>query len=148
MGAINDVLLSPLRLIKGESGNIMHVMKQRDEAFQGFGEAYFSTVHTGAVKGWKKHQKMILNIVVPVGMIKFVLYDDRFESKSYQTIQEVILSLENYQRLTVPPGIWMAFQGLGEHNNILLNIASIPHDPLEADNLPLQNDHIPYAGFA
>jgi dTDP-4-dehydrorhamnose 3,5-epimerase len=147
MGTIKGVLQSPLRQIPGDAGNIMHVMKQHDESFSGFGEAYFSTVHPGLVKGWKRHKKMVLNLVVPVGVMKFVLYDDRPLSESFGQVQEIILSLENYLRLTVPPGVWMAFQGLGEYNNILLNIASIPHDPLESDNLPLQNDHIPYQGF-
>lgn len=147
MGNIDGVLITPLRLIKGESGDVMHALKQHEESFQGFGEAYFSTVHQHAVKGWKRHRKMVLNVIVPLGKIKFVLYDDRPESHSYQTMQEIILSLENYQRLTVPPGIWMAFQGLGEFNNMLLNIASIPHDPLEAENLPIQNEIIPYRGF-
>jgi len=146
MGNIEGVLLTPLRLIKGESGEVMHALKRYEESFHGFGEAYFSTVHLQAVKGWKKHRGMILNVIVPLGVIKFVLYDDRPGSNSYHTIQEIILSLENYQRLTVPPGIWMAFQGLGE-NNILLNIANIPHDPLEADNLPIHNELIPYEGF-
>ena len=147
MGAIEDVLLTPLRVIKGESGDVMHALKQQEESFQGFGEAYFSTIHPRAVKGWKKHRKMVLNLIVPVGTIKFVLYDARLSSKTYQAIQEIILSPKNYQRLTVPPGIWMAFQGMGESANILLNIASIQHDPLEADNLPVQNDSIPYLGF-
>ena len=137
MGAIDDVLLTPLRVIKGESGDVMHALKQQEESFRGFGEAYFSTVHQGAVKGWKKHRNMILNLIVPVGAIKFVLYDGRKESRTYQTFQEVILSKDNYARLTVPPGIWMAFQGLDAENNTLLNIASIPHDPAEAENLPI-----------
>ncbi len=141
-------MLTPLRIIKGESGNVMHGLKFTEESFHGFGEAYFSTIYPHAVKGWKKHRQMILNLIVPVGAIKFVLFDDRPESASFQTIQELILSAENYQRLTVPPGIWMAFQGLGENTNMLLNIASIPHDPLETDNLPTQNDIIPYQGFA
>lgn len=148
MGVIEDVQLTPLRVIKGESGNVMHALKQQEESFQGFGEAYFSTVHQNAVKGWKKHRQMMLNVIVPVGAIKFVLYDDRLESKSYQTLQEIIISPDNYQRLTVPPGIWMAFQGIGTAENILLNIASIPHDPLEAESLPIINETIPYTGFA
>jgi dTDP-4-dehydrorhamnose 3,5-epimerase len=148
MGAIEGVGITPLRIIKGESGDVMHALKQPEESFQGFGEAYFSTVHPGAVKGWKKHRMMILNVIVPVGSIKFVLYDGRLGSSSYQSVQEIIISPENYQRLTVPPGVWMAFQGLGESESILLNIASIPHDPLEAENLPVQNDTIPYKGFA
>jgi dTDP-4-dehydrorhamnose 3,5-epimerase len=147
MGVIADVIITPLKIIPGTSGEIMHALKQNELSFHGFGEAYFSTVHTNCVKGWKKHREMTLNLVVPVGRIKFVLYDDRSESKSYQIIQEVILSVENYQRLTVPPKIWMAFQGLGDSSNILMNIASIPHDPLEAESLPLQNDRIHYKGF-
>ncbi len=148
MGHIVDVLVTPLRVIPGESGEVMHALKQPEESFQGFGEAYFSTVNNGAVKGWKKHQRMILNLIVPLGTIRFVLYDGRSGSKSFQTFQELTLSRENYQRLTVPAGIWMAFQGIGAGENMLLNIASIPHDPAETDNLPVHNDQIPYNGFA
>ena len=147
MGVITDIICLPLKIIPGRSGEVMHVLKETEESFQGFGEAYFSIVHHQAVKGWKKHQKMILNLVVPMGAIRFVFFDDRPESKSYQTIQELNISKENYQRLTVPPGIWMAFQGLTDGVNMLLNIASIPHDPMEAENLPIQNDLIPFQGF-
>src|SRR5450755_439648 len=94
MGGIEQVLLTPLRIIKGESGDVMHALKQPEESFQGFGEAYFSTVHPGAVKGWKKHRMMILNVIVPVGSIKFVLYDGRLGSSSYQSVQEIIISPE------------------------------------------------------
>lgn len=148
MGHLEDVLITPLRIIPGDSGDVLHALKQQEGSFQGFGEAYFSTVNNGAVKGWKRHQRMILNLVVPLGTIRFVLYDKRPGSKSFQSFQELTLSRENYQRLTVPPGIWMAFQGIGEGENMLLNIASMPHDPAEADSLPLNNDQIPYKGFA
>ena len=148
MGVINEVILTPLRIIPGDSGDVMHALKQNEASFNGFGEAYFSTVQKLTVKGWKKHRNMVLNLIVPSGVIRFVLYDDRTDSKSFQIFQEVILSKENYQRLTVPPGVWMAFQGLSDEKNILLNIASIPHDPSEADNLPVQNELIPYQGFA
>lgn len=147
MGVINEVLLTPLHIIPGDSGDVLHALKQNEVSFKGFGEAYFSTVQKQAIKGWKKHRRMILNLIVPSGSIRFVLYDDRRESRSFQTIQEVILSKENYQRLTVPPGIWMAFQGLSNEVNMLLNIASIPHDPAEAEKLPIQNELIPYHEF-
>jgi len=73
--------------------------------------------------------------------------DDRKESKTYQLLQEVELSKNNYKRLTVPPGVWMAFKGISHGLNMLLNIASIPHDPGETDSLPLENDIIPYTDF-
>ena len=47
---------------------------------------------------------------------------------------------QHYQRLTVPPGIWVAFSGEGPGENIVLNIASIPHDPVEAETLPWELD--------
>ena len=144
---IAGVQLTPLKIIDGQAGNVMHALKAQDSSFAGFGEAYFSTVEHGAIKGWKKHRLMILNLVVPVGAIRFVLFDGRENSETYGQMQEVSLSTSHYQRLTVPPGVWMAFGGESEGLNMLLNIASIPHDPTEADNLPLQNDFIPYKGF-
>jgi dTDP-4-dehydrorhamnose 3,5-epimerase len=147
MGSIEGVLLTPLKIIGGASGNVMHAIKNHETTYHGFGEAYFSTLEQGQVKGWKKHTKMLLNIIVPAGEINFVLFDDRKDSPSYREMQEVSLSLENYQRLTVPPGVWMAFKGMGNGLNMLLNVASITHDPTEAENLPIKNDLIPYAGF-
>ena len=145
MGSIEGVNLTPLKIIDVPNGNVLHALKQHENTFQGFGEAYFSTVKQGVAKGWKKHTRMVLNLIVPVGAIKFIIFDGRPESKTYKQIMEVELSpYSNYQRLTVSPGLWMAFQGVSEDLNMLLNIASIPHDPTEAENLPLQNDLITY----
>ena len=147
MGVIDDVRLTPLSIISGESGDVMHALKQQEISFHGFGEAYFSTVQYRAVKGWKKHSRMILNLIVPSGAIRFVLYDDRPLSKTYRNIIELELSKKNYQRLTVPPGVWMAFQGMSAEVNMVLNIASIPHDPAEAENMSVINELIPFSGF-
>jgi len=144
LGSIEGVVLTPLRIINGESGNVMHALKNHDKTYAGFGEAYFSTVEKDAVKGWKRHRQMTLNLVVPAGEIFFVLYDGRENSVTHGVLQEIRLSTNNYQRLTVPPGIWMAFKGIQSASNMLLNIPSIPHDPEEAENLPVMNDRIPY----
>jgi dTDP-4-dehydrorhamnose 3,5-epimerase len=108
----------------------MHAIKQSDPGFAGFGEAYFSSIHAGAFKGWKKHLRMTLNIIVPVGAIRFFLVDQR----AGQRVHTIDLSPDHYGRLTVPPGIWMGFKGMGEGQSILLNVASIEHDPTEAEN--------------
>jgi dTDP-4-dehydrorhamnose 3,5-epimerase len=144
LDSIDGVVLTPLRIIKGDSGNVMHALKSIENTFAGFGEAYFSTVEKDAVKGWKKHHQMTLNLIVPAGEILFVLYDAREKSPTQDMLQEIKLSVNNYQRLTVPPGVWMAFKGLNSSVNMLLNIASIPHDPAEAENLAVDNDQVPY----
>ena len=50
----------------------------------------------------------------------------------------VELGSEHYGRLTVPPGVWMAFHGLGSELNLVFNLASIEHDPEEALTAPLE----------
>ena len=66
--------LTPLRIIGVKGGDVLHAMKDTDDGFSGFGEAYFSSIEKGCIKGWKKHTNMTLNIVVPVGVIKFVFF--------------------------------------------------------------------------
>ena len=128
---INDVLITPLNIIDTTGGNVMHAMKEIDVGFSGFGEAYFSEVELKSIKAWKRHRDMTLNLIVPVGKIRFVLFDDRKESDNQ--FQEIVISRNNYCRLTVPPMIWMGFQGLSSNGSMLLNIANIVHDPEEVD---------------
>ncbi len=133
---IHGCILSPLRIIPGEKGDVLHALRSTDVGFAAFGEAYFSSVKKGEVKGWRRHHRMTLNLVVPVGKIRFLLHDERLDSLSFGIMEEVTLSIENYQRLTVPPGIWLAFEGLDEGLNLLLNITDLPHDPTESDTKP------------
>jgi len=130
---IGGVIVTPLKVIDTPGGHILHGMKCSDEGYDGFGEAYFSMVDHGVVKGWKRHTRMTLNLVVPMGEIRFVIFDDRASSVSHGLFQEVIISKSNYCRLTVPPMVWMGFQGVGQESNMLLNLANIPHEPEESE---------------
>ena len=141
---IEGVELTPLKIISGDSGDVLHAIKRTESSFQGFGEAYFSTVNQGAIKAWKRHHKMTLNLVVPCGEIRFVLYDDRSDSLTHGDINELTLSLQNYQRLTVPPMVWLGFKGLGNGLNMLMNISNIPHAPDEYDRIDAYKNHIDY----
>ena len=135
---IEGVILHDEKRITVPKGNIFHAIKSNSEGFCGFGEAYFSQIEQGAVKGWKRHNRYTLNIVVPIGKIRFVIYDDRDNSPTFGQFEEIILSPDdNYKRLTVSPGLWMAFQGLGEGFSMLMDIISEPHDADEADRKEL-----------
>ncbi len=133
---MDGVILTPLKQIHNPKGDIYHAMKKNDIGFDGFGEAYFSTVNKSDIKGWKKHTQMTLNLVVPVGSIEFIIYNDN-TNKFFN----VELSQNNFKRLTVKAGLWMAFRGL-EESNMLLNLASIEHDPDESISVEL--DEIKY----
>lgn len=127
---LEDILVTPLSRIPTKGGDVLHAVKQNDVGYTGFGEAYFSWVASGAVKGWKRHTKMIMNIVVPVGNVQFVFFLDGEKDFRVEKI-----GVDRYMRLTVPPGIWFGFQGLADTQSLVLNIANIPHDPNEVERL-------------
>ncbi|MES2588751.1 MAG: dTDP-4-dehydrorhamnose 3,5-epimerase family protein [Bacteroidota bacterium] len=133
---IDGVVLTPLKIIPNPKGDILHALKQSDSSFNEFGEVYFSFIHRDEIKGWKKHTKMTLNIVVPIGEIQFFVYDDREQSETKGKMFNVKLSKNNYQRLSLSPGLWMAFKGL-ESDNMLMNFADIEHDSEESINAEL-----------
>jgi len=133
MGAVtvDDVLVLQMRRIPVKGGDVLHAMKCTDQGFSGFGEAYFSQVSSGAIKAWKRHLSMTLNLVVPIGDVKFVFVD------SQGGLRVENIGESNYCRLTVPPGLWFGFQGRGEVQSLLLNIADIAHDPNEVERKAL-----------
>ena len=141
---IDDVIITPLEIIETFGGNVMHAMKKTDLGYADFGEAYFSEIEKNKVKAWKRHREMTLNLIVPLGTIKFVMFDDRKGSNNM--FQEVIISKENYCRLTVPPMIWVGFKGLSSFKSILLNIASIPHNPKEVEKKEIDKIQFDWSG--
>ena len=133
MDQIKGITLTPLKRIEHDKGDILHGIKKSETTFSGFGEAYFSTVIKDEIKAWKCHSRMILNLIVPVGAVKFVVKDLSKPDNTFETI----LSKENYYRLTIQPGLWFGFQGIGEGLNMVSNIASIEHDPAEVERKEL-----------
>ena len=127
------VTITPQRQIFHPKGDIFHVLKSTENSFTEFGEAYFTTVHAGETKGWKKHTLMTMNIVVPIGEVTFYFRGDADgENESF------VIGASQYARITIPPGTWVAFSGGPFPLNLVLNVASIPHDPAEAINVALE----------
>jgi len=135
---VKGLIISELKQIHNSKGDILHALKKSDKSYNNFGEAYFSFVKYNQIKGWKKHNKMTMNLIVPIGEIKFVLYDDR-DKKSDPKIKEIIVGQSNYKRLTIPPNIYVSFKGISKNINLILNVADIEHDPNESINLDLSD---------
>ncbi|MCZ8342747.1 MAG: dTDP-4-dehydrorhamnose 3,5-epimerase [Leptospira sp.] len=130
--SLSDIKITQIREIPTLGGNVLHALKECEESYYGFGEAYFSWVESGFIKAWKRHNKMVMNLIVPVGNVKFVFFDS--EQKIFS---EILIGESNYARITVPNGIWFGFQGINSPRNLILNVSNIPHDPNESDRLDL-----------
>ena len=143
-----NVYVTSLSKIKVVEGDVYHVIKQSSDGFTGFGEAYFSGIDYQKVKGWRKHHQMTLNLVVPLGKVRFTIYDDNKNSKTFGKFKSFILSLDNYSRLTIPPGLWLAFEGLAKPGSLVLNIADIEHCPDESVKRDLSDIPYPHYEYA
>ena len=134
------VIETSLNRVRVTGGDVLHALKMTDDGFDGFGEAYFSMIEQGEIKGWKYHKRMTMNLIVPLGSVKFVFFDEK--NSSNNGFSETIIGLNNYSRITVSPKIWFAFQGNSSPLSMVLNIANIVHDPMESERLSI--DELPY----
>jgi len=115
-----------------DAGSVLHAMRKSDYGFKQLSEVYFSSVNKGAVKAWKQHKEMTLNLVVPEGAVVFVFVDTRYLSETRNQSCKIVMSQDPYFRLTVPPKIWFGFKGLGDGPNLICNLSDLVHDPDEA----------------
>jgi dTDP-4-dehydrorhamnose 3,5-epimerase len=133
------ILVTSLTQIHGPSGKVMHMLKSTDPAFETFGEIYFSTVYPGVVKAWHKHTIKTVNLTVVHGLVRFVTYspDERLEQH--------FIGPENYKLITIPPGIWYGFQGIGQETAIIADCATHPFNESEQLTLDSHSENIPFA---
>lgn len=130
---MSQILVTPLNRISVPGGDVLHGIKNNDPGYVDFGEVYFSIIEEGAIKGWKRHMSMTLNLVVPVGSVGFVFIDSQGD------IFQLTAGEKFYVRLTVPPGIWFAFRGLATPYSVVVNIADITHSPSEIERKSLSD---------
>lgn len=142
---IAGVVWRPLRVISDDRGAVLHMLRADSPEFTTFGEAYFSELRPQAVKGWKLHLRMTQRLVVPVGRIRFVIFDTRPDSPTLGTVMEVQSGRpDHYGLLTIPPGLWYGFQNVGTCDALIANCADMMHDPAESKGLPLGSREIPF----
>ena len=127
------ISVSDLDQFKLQNGDLLHGIKKSQNQEFIFSEIYFSFINFNRVKAWKRHKEMTLNLIVPIGKVRFVFFDPvNGMMGNYAFID---LSRSNYKKLTVPPNIWFGFKGLQRGQNMLANIASLEYDPVEVETL-------------
>ncbi len=137
---INGLLITDLMKFDNDKGDVCHGLRHNDVGFHGFEEIYFSNIKTGAIKAWKMHKKMTLNLIVPVGDVRF----NFIELDNHKVIKdrfEITIGESNYRRITVPPLIIFGFKGISKNINVVTNVSSHIHDDNECKDFN-ENDFI------
>ena len=84
-------------------GDVIHFLKRSSKGYEGFGEAYFSTIQPNDIKAWKLHKEATCNLTTIKGSVRFVVH-----TQNQDSFQEFILDEDDEKRLTIPPGLWLS----------------------------------------
>ena len=123
--------INKLKKFDDERGSVLHGMKSNDKECFGIKEVYFSTVNYGFYKGWKKHQKMVLNLIVIEGQVLFYLADNQFSE-----FKEIIICKNDLKRITIMPNQWLSFTSLVKPSSKIMNIANLTNKEDITENIP------------
>ena len=142
---IEGVFTIPLAAIPVQGGPVLHLLRPGTIAPCEAGEVYFSEIEPGCVKAWKQHLRMTQRLAVPCGRVLFVVYDDRPESPTCNTVASFVMGRpDNWFFLHLPPLLWYGFKGLGAQPSLVVNCPDMAHDPAESRRLPADAAEIPH----
>jgi dTDP-4-dehydrorhamnose 3,5-epimerase len=132
---IEGVIVKPLKIHADDRGHLMEILRDDDEAFEGFGQVYITTCYPGVVKAWHMHAIQTDHLVCVQGTMKVGLFDDRAESESCGQVMSVVLGVVHPALVRVPPRVWHGFTPLGNELAMLLNIPSVHYDYQHPDEM-------------
>lgn len=136
---IDGVIVSPMKQIPDNRGTVKTVMNEGDK----FEWVYTTSIYKGIIKGWHGYVTKTLNYCVVHGLVKLVLFDRRPESKTLWQIDELYLGDMNYSRVTIPPGVLNAFQGVTDLSVVVV-LADEVFDEGRMFRIPIDTESIPY----
>jgi dTDP-4-dehydrorhamnose 3,5-epimerase-like enzyme len=118
-----------------DRGFLAQVIQELDAIFPPIKRIYVTgNFNRGVVRGFHKHDREWKCFYVASGAGKFVLVDDRKESKTYKAIDTYILSSRNPSALIIPTGVFNGWMSLDE-NTIVVGVSSENFDRQNPDDI-------------
>jgi len=130
---IEGVIVQPLRVIPDERGRLMEIMRCDDPFFTGFGQVYLSTVFPGVVKAWHYHLIQEDRFTCVKGLVKAVLYDDRDDSPTRGSLNELYCGEHKPCIIVIPPRVFHGWKCVSEQEAYVINIPSHPYKHSDPD---------------
>ena len=143
---IEGVMIKQLKVIPDERGRLMEILREDDDIFLRFGQAYLTTGYPGVVKAWHYHKNQYDHFCVLKGMMKVALYDARKESPTEGEVNEFFLGEHRPIVLRIPPGVYHGFKTISTEEALLINIPtqSYRYDAPDEFRVPAHENDIPY----
>jgi dTDP-4-dehydrorhamnose 3,5-epimerase len=124
-----------------DRGYLFEILRSDDLFYEGFGQAYISTINPNAIKGFHVHERKTDIVTCIHGQVKFVVIESD-EDNNLVNLYEIHLSPMNRNLVVVPPGLWHGWMCIGSKEAILVNITTEPFDKLDIDEVrvdPINN---------
>jgi dTDP-4-dehydrorhamnose 3,5-epimerase len=102
--------------------------------------SYMVTLHPGTVRGWSMHKLQEDRIVVVSGFLRWVLYDNRPESPTYQKLNVFTFSERDRTLFTIPRYVIHACQNIGKVEGLFINYPTRPYDHANPDKYRIAHD--------
>lgn len=118
-----------------DRGYLIEIIRASDEHFTEFGQVYIvGNFAKGTVRAFHKHSTLWDWFFISHGSAKFVLIDDRQESKTYKNIEIFVVSSRNPSLVVVPPGVFHGWMSL-EDDTQMVSIASELYNRKQPDEI-------------
>lgn len=143
---IEGVGVRPGKVLPDERGRLGEIMRADDPWFEKFGQIYFTTTYPGVVKAWHYHKKQTDHFYVIKGTLRVALYDERKNSATYATVNELYLGEHCPGLLRIPANVQHGWMCIGQKEAYIVNMVSEPYNYSEPDEFRTDphNNHIPY----
>jgi len=134
------------KVIPDERGRLGEIMRADDPWFEKFGQVYFTTTFPGVVKAWHYHKIQTDHFYVVRGLVKIALYDDRKDSPTHGTVNQVYLGEHSPGMVKIPPGVQHGWMAVGDSEAYIINVVSEMYNYDEPDEYRTHphDNHIPY----
>lgn len=137
---IKDVQLVPLVAHVDDRGYLIEIVRAVDPYFNKFGQVYLvGDFVPGTIRAFHNHKLLWDYFFISHGSAKFVLVDDRQNSRTYREMNIFIISARNPGLLVVPPQVfhgWMALEG----DTQMISTASEVYNREEPDEVRIPSD--------
>ena len=143
---VDGLAVRRAKVIADERGRLGEIMRADDPWFKKFGQVYFTTTYPGVVKAWHYHKKQTDHFYVTKGMLKVALYDERKDSPTYGTVNELYLGEYCPGLVKIPPGVHHGWMCIGQVEAYIVNVVSEMYNYAEPDEFRTHphDNHIPY----
>lgn len=137
---IEGVQCIPLKTNMDDRGYLIELVRATDPFLKKFGQVYLvGNPVRGTIRAFHKHAVLWDYFFVSHGSAKFVLVDDRTNSRTYMHLNTFIISERNPSLLIVPPGVHHGWMSL-EDDTQMISTASEVYNREQPDEVRISPD--------